>query len=104
MADKDWLDLADVVRALRRELAEAAAEGAAADVHFEVGPVEMEFLVDVKREGGADAGVRFGVVSFGGKGSVISGSAHRLKLVLTPKDGEGRPPQVSGRGSRIAER
>lgn len=104
MADGDWLDLADVVHALRRELAEATAEGADAEVRFELGPVELEFLVDVKRDGGADAGVRFGVVSFGAKGGVTSGSTHRLKLTLTPKDSYGRAPHVAGEGARVPGR
>ena len=92
------------MRALRRELAVATAEGADAEIHFELGPVEMEFLVEVKKDGGADAGIRFGVVSLGAKGGVASGSTHRLKLVLTPADSHGRPPRVSDREPRIPDR
>jgi hypothetical protein len=95
MADNDWLDLADVLRALRRELSTATTEGKDADVRFELGPIELEFLVDVRRDAGADAGVRFGVVSLGAKGSVESGSAHRVKLALLPKDRSDRSPRVS---------
>ncbi|GLY79329.1 trypco2 family protein [Actinoallomurus iriomotensis] len=104
MSDGDWLDLADVVHALRRELAQATAEGSEAEVRFELGPVELEFLVDVKKDGGAEAGVRFGVVSFGAKGTVTSGSTHRLKLLLTPKDGYGRAPYVTGQGTHVPDR
>jgi hypothetical protein len=39
--------------------------------------------------------VRFGVVSFGAKGSIESGSAHRVKLALNPKDRSDRSPRVS---------
>lgn len=104
MSGESWLDLADVVRALRQELTAATAEGDDSEIRFELGPVELEFLVDVKKEGGGDAGVRFGVVSFGAKGGGTSGSGHRLKLVLTPQDSSGRPPRVSDRDARIPDR
>lgn len=104
MADEGWLELADVVRALRRELVRATAEGRESDVRFELGPVELEFLVDVRKDAGGDAGVRFGVVSFGAKGGVASGSTHRVKLVLTPKDRSGLPPHVSSQGDHIPDR
>ncbi|MGH3247666.1 MAG: trypco2 family protein [Trebonia sp.] len=103
MSGESWLDLADVVRALRRELAAATAEADGSEIRFELGPVELEFLVDVKKEGGVDGGVRFGVVSFGAKGGVASGSGHRLKLVLTPQDMSGHPPRISDRGTRIPD-
>ncbi|MFI5619004.1 trypco2 family protein [Streptomyces sp. NPDC051567] len=46
----------------------------------------MEFQVDLRRTGGVDAGLRWGVVSAGGKGEVSSGSGHRVTLVLNPKN------------------
>lgn len=103
MADNGWLDLSDVVRALRRALAAATTEGEGSEVRFELGPIELEFLVDVRREGAGDAGVRFGVVSFGAKGTIASGSNHRVKLTLNPKDRSGRSPRVSSLGNRIPE-
>jgi hypothetical protein len=55
--ESDSVGLAEAVRQPRAELTEAMAEGEGKDVQFELGPVEMEFLVDVRREGGAEAGV-----------------------------------------------
>ncbi len=104
VAEDGWLELADVVRALRRELVAATTEGEGSTLRFQLGPVELEFLVDIRREAGADAGVRFGVVSFGGRGTVTSGSTHRVKLVLMPQDASGRPAHVSSAGRDVPER
>lgn len=84
------IGLADAIKELRRELTEAVAEAQDKPIRFELGPVEMEFLLEVGRAAEADAGVRFWVVSLGGKGSVSSGSTHRVKLSLTPQDHGGR--------------
>src|SRR4051795_6962283 len=94
MPDAQWVGLADAIRALRSELTTAMTEGADQALRFELGPVEMEFLLEVQREAGGEAGVRFWVVSLGGKGSVASGSTHRVRLSLTPKDRSGRSPRV----------
>jgi hypothetical protein len=78
--------LADAIRELRRELTQAMAEGHGQQVRFELGPVEMEFLLEISKAAEGDAGVRFWVVSLGGKGSVSTGSTHRVKLSLSPRD------------------
>jgi hypothetical protein len=83
---ESWIGLSDAIAALRAELGVAMAAGQGEELHFELGPVELEFTLDVRKEGGADAGIRWGVVSFGAKGSVGSSSGHRVKLVLLPKD------------------
>jgi Trypsin-co-occurring domain 2 len=86
--------LADAIRELRRELAEAMAEGQGQQVRFELGPVEIEFLLEITKAAEGDAGVRFWVVSLGGKGSFSSGSTHRVQLSLTPRDhSPGSPPK-----------
>jgi hypothetical protein len=90
-----WVGLADAVRALRTELTTAIAEGSGEALRFELGPVEMEFLLEVTREAGAEGGVKFWVVSLGGKGSVTRGSTHRVRLSLTPKDASGASPLIS---------
>ena len=103
--DGGWIGLADAVRALRRELDVARAEGAADRVRFALGPVEVEFALTVARDAEADAGVRFGVVSIGAKGSISSESAHRLKLVLTPTDSvTGRAPEIAGEIDAVPDR
>jgi hypothetical protein len=79
-------DLVQTIAALRRELAQAQRAGSGEDFRFRLGPVEMEFLVEVTTEGAGEAGVRFWVVSAGVKGSVARGTTHRLTLTLHPFD------------------
>jgi hypothetical protein len=86
--------LADAVRALRAELNAAVEEGRDEAIRFELGTVQMEFLVEVAKEAGADAGIRFWVVSLGAKGGVTSTSTHRVTLELTPKV-DGRAPEIA---------
>lgn len=83
---ENWIGLSDAIAALRTELATAMAAGHDEQLHFQLGPVELEFTLDVRKEGGGDAGIRWGVVSFGLKGSLGSETGHRVKLVLHPKD------------------
>ena len=87
---EQWVGLAEAVRALREELTTAMKTAAGEVLRFELGPVEMEFLLEVKKDAGGQGGVRFGVISLGGNASMSSGSTHRVKLSLTPKDALGQ--------------
>ncbi len=91
---EQWVGLAEAIRALRAELSTAMAEGAGQALRFELGPVEMEFLLEVSREAGGEAEVKFWVVSLGGKGSVTSGSTHRVTLALIPRTSRGGKPLI----------
>jgi Trypsin-co-occurring domain 2 len=97
MAEDVWVGLADAVQGLRRELLAAMAAGADEMLRFELGPVEIEFAVTVRRDGRGSAGVNFAVVTAGLEGGLSSDSVHRLKLTLNPKDVEtGRSAEVAG--------
>ena len=89
--------LADTIAALRSELAAAMAEGKDKDLHFELGEVGVEFQVVVSRDVSADGGIRFGVVSFGGKGSLGDEGTHRISLTLQPISG-GKRAEIGKRG------
>ena len=78
--------LAEAIGALRRELADAQRAGSGEDFRFRLGPVEMEFLVELTKEGSGEAGVKFWVVNAGAKGTVSRGTTHRLTLTLHPYD------------------
>jgi hypothetical protein len=93
-----WVGLAEAIIQLRTELDTARAAGEGEQLRFEVGPVELEFTVDVKKEGGLNTGIRWGLVSAEAKGTLASSSSHRMKLVLQPKDA------VTGRDAEVASR
>lgn len=78
--------LAKVLAALRDELAAAQDAGAGHQFRFEITDAEVELLVEVDVEGGAEAGVAFGVVSVKAGGQVSRADRHRLRLKLNIKD------------------
>lgn len=53
-----WVGLADAVKGIRAELEAATSEGDGKRIQFEVGQIELEFSVDVRKDAKADAGTR----------------------------------------------
>jgi len=96
--------LAETIRALRSELISAMNSGAGESLHFELGAVQLEVTLAITREGAGDAGIRFGVVSFGAKGGLKNESTHHLTLSLQPvvKDASGQTKhaEIAGKSSR----
>ena len=85
------LGLAAAVAGLRAELTAAMTAGAREKVRFELGPVQMEFGLEIEAERGGEGGIKFWVVTLGGKASSTSGATHKVTLELTPKDEQGGP-------------
>jgi Trypsin-co-occurring domain 2 len=79
------IELAEVIGQLRTELDDARTAAAGHELQFALGPVELEVTVELRRDGGAAAKVRFYVVELGGEGKVTSSSAQRIKLTLNPQ-------------------
>ncbi|MFG1946134.1 trypco2 family protein [Nonomuraea sp. NPDC048826] len=95
MDEGAWVGLADAVRGVREELAAAMESAEGERLRFEVGPVELEFLVEVNREKSLDGKVKVWVVEGGASGSASRGSSHTVKVVLNPVDtATGKPPLV----------
>lgn len=76
------IGLAEAIEQLREELGAAQDAGAGQQLRFEVVEVEMELLVELRKEGGGK--VDFKVV--GADGQVTSSTTHKLKLRLNVKD------------------
>lgn len=95
MSDADWVGLAEAVERLRAEFELAREMSEGKQLRFEIGDVEMEFHVSVRRDGSGEGGVRLGVVTLGAKGSIGDERTHKLKVLLRPQDEEGRPARIS---------
>jgi hypothetical protein len=80
------IELADAIEAVRQQLAAAAERGAGQRIQFEVGPVELEFGVELRRDGRLSGGVRAWVLSADAEASAGHTRAHRVTVTLTPKD------------------
>ena len=84
MTSEGQIPLATAIRALRHELIEAVAEGEGESVRFALGTVELELQLEVSKEGSGDVGIKFWVISVGGKRTTSSASTHTVRLSLTP--------------------
>ncbi|MGF1425105.1 trypco2 family protein [Kitasatospora sp. LaBMicrA B282] len=83
------IELADAIEAIRRQLSEAAERGAGQAVQFEVGPVALEFTVELKRDARAKGGVKAWVLSGDLEGGVAQSRVHKLSVTLTPRPAGG---------------
>ncbi|MFF2618300.1 trypco2 family protein [Kitasatospora sp. NPDC058046] len=102
---KGWIrmrvPLADAVAAVRDELIEAAARiGADPGVVFAVGPVEMEFEVELRADATAKAGFKLWAVGAETEAGVSRARTHRVSFTLTPKRADGGDLLVSSAGER----
>jgi hypothetical protein len=80
------IELAEMIRELRRQLTAALVDGEGQLVRFELGPVEVEASVAVTREVGGDAKVRLWVVDAGANGKYAHAETQRITLTLAPKE------------------
>lgn len=95
MAAEPWAGLAEAVGAVRAELQTAMAEGKDQELRFTAGPVEMEFAVDIRRDGEARVKVFVLPWTAEAQGAVSQGTTHRLKIVLQPVDSAGADAIIS---------
>ncbi|MFJ5230866.1 trypco2 family protein [Kitasatospora sp. NPDC088391] len=86
MADRQDIELADAVEAIRGQLAEAAERGRGQAVQFEVGPVTLDFTVELTRDVRAKGGVRAWVLSADAEAGASVTRTHQVTVTLTPKD------------------
>ncbi|CAM5618584.1 MULTISPECIES: trypco2 family protein [Streptomyces] len=96
------IELADAVQAVRDELITAAARSAGQDVTFEVGDIELEFGVELRKEVTGGVKVKAWVVEAGVEGGGGTTRAHRVAVTLRALDSRtGQPWKVrnESRGS-----
>ncbi|MFD5780028.1 trypco2 family protein [Streptomyces sp. NPDC126933] len=83
LGDRMGIELADLLASLRSEIDRARLDADDQEVRFRINSIDLELQVAVERSAEAQAGVRFWVVSLGGKGGVKTGETHVVKLSLT---------------------
>ncbi|MHC3472160.1 trypco2 family protein [Streptomyces sp. 7R007] len=86
------IELADAVQAVRDELITAAGRSSGQDVVFEVGDIELEFGVELRREVKGGAKVRAWVVEAGVDGGGGTTRTHRVAVTLRALDARTRQP------------
>lgn len=96
------IELADAVASVRDELMAAATRGAGSDVEFVVGPIELEFAVEMRRDAKVKAGFKAWLISADAEGGLAQGRTHKVKLTLTPKKAGGGDLLVAGDQARPA--
>ncbi|MFF4407323.1 trypco2 family protein [Streptomyces sp. NPDC001262] len=89
------LELAAAVRLLRDELLTASATASHEDLRFEVGPIGMEFTVELRRDMSAKAGFKTWVVSGDAEAKAGRTRTHKVSLTLTPKRSDGSSVEIS---------
>jgi len=95
-SEGSWMTLAQAIDGIRAELTEAMASATDDQLRFDVGDVEMEFTVDVRRDQQARAGVRVWVADLGASAGMSRGLTNRVKVTLHPVDpATGRSPRVA---------
>jgi hypothetical protein len=99
--DIEDIELADAVAVVRDELLAAAERGVGQGLEFVVGPIELEFAVELRRDAKAKAGFKAWVVS----GDVEAGAGwtrkHRVQVSLTPRKPGGGDWLVAGQSTGV---
>ncbi|HET8681205.1 MAG TPA: trypco2 family protein [Micromonosporaceae bacterium] len=84
------IELGDAVAAVRQELLDAARRGVGQEIAFAVGPIEMEFAVELRADAKAKAGFKAWVLASAEvEAGVSRGRTHRVTITLTPKRRDG---------------
>jgi hypothetical protein len=83
------IELAAAVAGVRDELLAAAVAGAGSEIGFVVGPIELEFAVQLSADAKVKGGFKVWVVSGDAEARVSRGRTHTVKVTLTPKHPDG---------------
>lgn len=87
-----YVELENAIEAVRESLRNAAGGG---DLRFQVGPIELEFGVELRADASSRAGVRVMVLT-GGLDRTAGGTQHRIRLELTPQSVGGQSLMIGG--------
>lgn len=95
------IELAAAVTALRDELIEAASRhDPGQQVGFKVGPIELEFAVELRVDAKAKTGFKAWVLSADAEVGAARARTHKVKLTVTPTTPDGDDLMISGDPAR----
>ncbi|MER5386380.1 trypco2 family protein [Streptomyces sp. NPDC002688] len=89
-SDQEWMDLADAITLLRDQVAEAQdriaspAGGSHRGVLFTLGEITLDLGLELTGTKGVNGGLRWSVISLGGKKESSSKATHTVTVKLTP--------------------
>ncbi|MGW0778980.1 trypco2 family protein [Streptomyces sp. NPDC002835] len=89
-SDQEWMDLADAITLLREQVAEAQdriavpAGGGDRGVLFTLGEITLDLGLELTGSKGVNGGLRWSVISLGGKKESGSRATHTVSVKLTP--------------------
>ncbi|MFF2301868.1 trypco2 family protein [Streptomyces sp. NPDC058128] len=90
------IELADAIESVRNQLVEAAGRATGKPVAFEVGDIEMEFTIELRKEVKGGAKVKAWVVEAGADASRTRGDTHRVSFTLKPRNATTNGPWLVG--------
>ncbi|MFI6339436.1 trypco2 family protein [Streptomyces sp. NPDC050535] len=93
------ISIGDAVDHLRAELISARDRAVGSELQFELGDIELEFAVEMRRDSARKGAIAAWVVSAETGGSRSSGATHRVSFVLKPQDGGGRRITIGNTGN-----
>ncbi|MFD9717712.1 trypco2 family protein [Streptomyces sp. NPDC059076] len=80
------IELADAIEAVREQLVDAAGRATGQPVLFEVGDIEMEFTIELRKDRSGGLKAKAWVLEAGGDTTRSTGHTHRVSFTLTPKN------------------
>ncbi|MGC5365161.1 trypco2 family protein [Streptomyces sp. DT24] len=96
----DGIELADAVESVRNQLIEAAARATGHPVAFEVGDIQMEFTLELRREVKGGGKVKAWVVEAGADVARATGRTHKVAFTLKPHNATTGGPWLIGHEDR----
>lgn len=85
MGDQEPIGLAEAIGRVRTELEDARVRGEGQQLRFKLDDVTLQFAVELRREGSAEAGIKIYVVSVGAKGAVSSAHTNTVTVKMVPQ-------------------
>ncbi|GAA3648755.1 trypco2 family protein [Streptomyces iranensis] len=94
------IELGSAVQVIRDGLVAAAEQAEGQDLTFELGDIQMEFTVELRKELKGGGKVKAWVLEAGADATRMSAKTHRVAFTLKPKDSRTGDPWKVGNKSQ----